>query len=453
MGEIDWMSGILVAMAGIGAGAALALTRRGETADAEGEARVRDLEQQKAEALQALKDLDDVQGVRGIQATAEERRALELRAAAAMRELEQARPTPKPRPSRSSDGPWISPQLQGFVTGAVVVSVAAAILFALQQGTMERTEGMSITGAAPEPAEQRRTPMPGTTGGAVAGVPPSLAPKPSDAVNAARALVAASPESTDAWAALGWALVEAEGWIDVWNAAGELLTLSPGHPDGLTLQAVVRTAMGMTDAAGTLLDDALEADPNHIQALSWKGSLLLRSGDREGAKTVWGKAASLAPDGGFDELVAMADTIDLSRPPGKASGARPSDHPPAPGGPPPAPAVDGATQGGGNRIAGTVSLAAGATPPPGGVVFLIARHPGVTRGPPVATRKLSAASFPVAFDLGDEHVMMGGPFPARVDLTARLDADGNAMTKDESDLHASAGTVEAGASALQLVLN
>ena len=469
MAELDLMPGLMVGLVGLLTGLALVLMNRGEPGDdGEAEARRRDLEQRKAHALQALRDLDDVQGARGVKATSEERAELERRAAEAMMALDRAdakgkgkgkgkhkgKQPPPPAPTPAPAAAAMNPKTQGFLMGAVVMGIGAAIIFGLDQGTTPRTDGMTATGGPPG-LTSRPPAQPGAPGSSVPGVPPNLAPKPSPIVDQARAAVSASPDSPQAWADLGWALVEAEGWIDVWNVASELLEIAPGHPDGLTLQATVRLTMGMDDQAATLLDQALLHDPNHVMAMSWKGSVLLRSGDREGAKTIWSRAALIAPEAGFDRLIVMADSADLTaRPaphPGGASapphpgGASAPPHPTAPTGAPPA--------AGGNRISGTLSLGDGAQTPPGGVIFVIARQPGVAGGPPVATVRLPAHTLPLDFALGDEHVMMGGPFPARVDLTARWDADGNAMTRGDADLHAAGGTVDAGAVGLALVLN
>ena len=48
--------------------------------------------------------------------------------------------------------------------------------------------------------------------------------------------------------------------------------------------------------------------------------------------------------------------------------------------------------------------------------------------------------------------MAGTPFPNRIDLSARWDLDGNAMTKDAGDLVAVVPDVAAGATGLALEL-
>ena len=68
-----------------------------------------------------------------------------------------------------------------------------------------------------------------------------------------------------------------------------------------------------------------------------------------------------------------------------------------------------------------------------GTLFLIARRAEVRQGPPAAVRKFDGPTFPLDFDLGTEHLMMGGAWPSEVWVEARLDSDGNAMTKSDED--------------------
>ncbi len=442
MGEVDYLPGIVATVVGLGLGGVLAMLQRGgAAAGTEPEARVADLRHRKAQLLEALRDLEDTAGAKGIQAASSERAELERRAAAAMRDLaaieksggKKARvvaETPKPAGG-------MSPQLKGMIQGAVVVAFGALLVFGLQRGTTPRTEGMGPTGAAPIGSRADKVPAEGSQGGQVGGVPKTLQPKPSPRVDAARAAVAANGDDATAWAELGYALVEAEGWIDVWNTAGELLKRAPDNPDGLVLQGIVRMAMGQDSAAKALVGQALAAHPDHVIALSYDGTLALRAGDRAGAKAAWQRADELAPGQGYDELVTMADTAQL-RPPGDAV-------------PAPAPqATEAAAAGAGIR--GTIRLADGAKAPASATLFIIARAPGVTRGPPAATRKMQVSSFPATFELGPEHVMMGGPFPASMSLSAKLDSDGNAMTKNAGDLKSATVEVAAGAEGVELVL-
>ena len=70
----------------------------------------------------------------------------------------------------------------------------------------------------------------------------------------------------------------------------------------------------------------------------------------------------------------------------------------------------------------------------GGTLFIIARARGVKRGPPMAVLRVSTPGFPLDFEIGPEQVMIPGMrFEGPIHLTARLDADGDAMTNEEGD--------------------
>ena len=90
-------------------------------------------------------------------------------------------------------------------------------------------------------------------------------------------------------------------------------------------------------------------------------------------------------------------------------------------------------------LAGQVSLADVVKEQPNGaVLFVVVRTAGgPTRGPPLAVRRIDSPAFPVSFRIGPSDVMMQGmPFTGPFDVYARLDADGNAMTKSPTDLEA-----------------
>jgi cytochrome c-type biogenesis protein CcmH len=73
--------------------------------------------------------------------------------------------------------------------------------------------------------------------------------------------------------------------------------------------------------------------------------------------------------------------------------------------------------------------------PAGGVLFVIARSQGGRGGPPLAVLRISDPAFPLDFSIGPENVMIPSMrFEGPISLSARLDADGNAMTRSEEDL-------------------
>jgi cytochrome c-type biogenesis protein CcmH len=117
--------------------------------------------------------------------------------------------------------------------------------------------------------------------------------------------------------------------------------------------------------------------------------------------------------------------------------------------------MGGAAGGSADPIAGSVELAEELKSriPPGAVLFVIARHG--TSGPPMAVKRIFAPSFPVGFSIGPEDRMSEQfPFAGPLQVTARLDADGNGTTREPGDLQGRLpDTVAPGASGLTLIID
>ena len=107
----------------------------------------------------------------------------------------------------------------------------------------------------------------------------------------------------------------------------------------------------------------------------------------------------------------------------------------------------------GAEIRGTLELAAGAEAGGPGVLFVIARSGA--GGPPLAVKRLPVGPFPLEFSLGPADVMMQGrPFEGQITLTARVDRDGDPMTRGEADLSGSApGPVTPGQTGISIRLS
>ncbi|NRA01339.1 MAG: hypothetical protein HRU00_01935 [Myxococcales bacterium] len=103
-------------------------------------------------------------------------------------------------------------------------------------------------------------------------------------------------------------------------------------------------------------------------------------------------------------------------------------------------------------IRGTLELADAATPSGSAVLFVIARSPA--GGPPLAVKRLGTGAFPIDFEIGPADAMLAGrPFAGPVQLSARLDADGDPLTRQPEDLVAALpDPVEPGTDGLRLVL-
>ena len=101
---------------------------------------------------------------------------------------------------------------------------------------------------------------------------------------------------------------------------------------------------------------------------------------------------------------------------------------------PPSPAAADASVGRpGASVRGNVNLAEAANGRTG-TLFIIARRQGAVGGPPLAVLRVPDPRFPLAFEIGPDQVMIPSMrFEGAIALTARLDADGDAMTRDDGD--------------------
>ena len=142
---------------------------------------------------------------------------------------------------------------------------------------------------------------------------------------------------------------------------------------------------------------------------------------------------------------APAALIDGSGNPGGPSGAMPGR---------PADAVAGSSgRNAGAGVSGTIQAPGMDTPAPGSVLYVIVRSVERAGGPPLAVRRLTPSAFPVEFEIGPRDAMMGeAPFPDRVTVEARLDGDGDPLSRDPGDRSAASGPVPPGAIGVTLRL-
>lgn len=116
---------------------------------------------------------------------------------------------------------------------------------------------------------------------------------------------------------------------------------------------------------------------------------------------------------------------------------------PARGALPPGRAEAGSTEPAGSATAsvapieGVIEIAPehASSSPDGAILFVIARNVGARGGPPLAVLRIAEPSFPLDFKIGPENVMIPSmKFAGSISLSARLDADGNAMTRGAGDV-------------------
>ena len=108
---------------------------------------------------------------------------------------------------------------------------------------------------------------------------------------------------------------------------------------------------------------------------------------------------------------------------------------------------------GATLLSGTISLDPAVTQSPGAAVtvFIIARS-GPGKGKPVLARRIDAQSFPLPFALTGADSMMAGDKPAQVSLEARIDLDGDAMTREPGSPTARLTSVALGSNQIALTL-
>ena len=93
--------------------------------------------------------------------------------------------------------------------------------------------------------------------------------------------------------------------------------------------------------------------------------------------------------------------------------------------------------------------------PPGAILFIIARSGGQGGGPPLAVKRIASPHFPLEFSIGPgDRMIQAMPFVGPIQLSARLDADGNAMTRAPGDLQGQAqGSYEPGATDIEISID
>lgn len=203
-----------------------------------------------------------------------------------------------------------------------------------------------------------------------------------------------------------------------------VLQRNPNDARALTYQALVHIAARQPEAASVMLQKATSVDPNLLDAWVGLAWLNAEAGDMTKAQAAIEEGKKRHPEQAarLDDLMAHLKSPQQAAQPAVAPAASASE---------------------GVHI--TLN-AANATYPPMAVIFVIVRSAGSTSGPPAAVKRLPIGSFPIRVDLTASDSMMGQPLPARMRIEARIDSDGNPMTKDPRDPSGSADNVALGQS-------
>jgi cytochrome c-type biogenesis protein CcmH len=223
------------------------------------------------------------------------------------------------------------------------------------------------------------------------------------------------------------------------EAFKKVLEADPNQPEAHSYMGMILIQAGHADGAMMAFDRALAQAPNYPMALWGKGMILYREKkDYDGARVVLQQLLQLIPPG---EDRAEIEKIVASFPPQGSNAGQVSAAP--------SPASRQTVSGKitlGTKVKGMNSKA---------TLFIIARPAGARGGPPLAVKKIDQPVFPLSYVIGAENVMMQGtPFTGKIDLTVRLDNDGNPTTRTPGDLMGNyQGPVDVGAKNIDIVID
>ena len=424
-GTVDWTSAIVILVAGLilGVLCVMYFRRRKSPVRDDGALQRKDLEAKRDALLQQL---------RGPDLAASERTRLELETAQVLRALDTTKsPLPVARREGKGEGSpstsGMNPTIKGFLWGAGSVAALAGLFYFVMQQSTPRQEGGSVTGAM-----QTATPQPQTQSGQ----------QPDPMVLQLEAAVQRDPNNLQLRNDLAQAYLERDNLMAVFEQTKIVLEKSPNDSRALTFQGLVRMAMGESETALRMLQQATKVDPRNLDgwvALAW---VYAQSNRMNEAEATMKEAMKQSPK----DRARLEQVFEQMKQHVAQAGQQPlpEGHPSIDGAPaaaaaPTAPASS-APAGGAVHI--TINLDPSAKTR-SGIVFVIVRNPA--GGPPIAVKRIVATSFPTSVDLSSADSMMGQPLPASFRLEARLDTDGDPMTRPATDPMASQEGVSPGA--------
>ena len=208
------------------------------------------------------------------------------------------------------------------------------------------------------------------------------------------------------------------------EAFKKVLAADPNNPEAHAYMGFILVQAGHGDGALMAFDKALAQAPNFPMALWGKGMVLYREKkDNAGAREIFEKLLNLMPPGEErNEIVKVLAEI-----PADSQKSSPSK----------AATTNAAAPSTSAQVSGTISVdpKLKASVDPNAALFIIARPAGGAGGPPLAVKKIDKPIFPLSYSLSQENVMMQGtPFTGKINITVRLDKDGNAVTRGPGDL-------------------
>jgi cytochrome c-type biogenesis protein CcmH len=233
-----------------------------------------------------------------------------------------------------------------------------------------------------------------------------------------------------------------QDWPTAIEAFQSVLAADPNHPEAHSYMGFILVQAGHGDAALMAFEKALSTAPNLPMALWGKGIVLYRERqDYRGAREVLERLVKLLPAG---EDRSEIEKVLAELPPSDKQAAKAAKT---------APATAAQTQ----QITGIIRIEPKLKNQVDrqATLFIIARR-AETGGPPLAVKKIEPPSFPVSYSLGAENLMIqGSSFTGKMNISARLDKDGDPMTREAGNVFGEykKNPVEAGSKNVDVVID
>ncbi|HET7435615.1 MAG TPA: tetratricopeptide repeat protein [Thermoanaerobaculia bacterium] len=411
-GSTDWVSAVSILAGGLILGLLFAyfFNRRKSARMLDADLERKDLEAKRDVLVQQLRELD-------ADAAPKERIRLENETAKVLKALDGYRATsPKAAaPAQPSSGAFANPAVRGFLWGFGSFAAVAFLGYLVWQSANPRTENGPVTGGGPagmQTAQQQPQQMPADP-----------------ALQSIEAQVKATPDNLALRNQLAQAYLERDNLMGVFEQTKYVLERNPDDSRALAFQGLVRMAMGDAAGATRMLQHATKSDPTNLDAhvgLAWVYS---QQGKEKEAEASIAEAARISPKDKprLDAILAQMHNAgqQATTPVAQGSGELPPGHPVID---PTQSAQAAPAAAGGPSVTVTVALARTSAT---GVLYIIARNPA--GGPPIAVHREAAPRFPFTYTLSSADSMMGQQLPQSFRLEARLDSDGDAMSKNPND--------------------
>lgn len=252
-----------------------------------------------------------------------------------------------------------------------------------------------------------------------------------------------TPSNRDAAAALaqGKQAFAQQDYPKAIDAFKKVLASDPNHPEAHSYMGFILMQASHGDGALMAFDKALSQAPNFPMALWGKGMVLYQDKkDFAAAREIFEKLLTLVPPGEERNEIAKV----LAEIPSGGGEPKPTAKP--------SPAT------GSRTVSGKIILDPKLTDKidPQASLFIIARSADSAGGPPLAVKKIDRPTFPLTYSLGQENVMMQGtPFDGKIHISVRLDKDGNPTTRGAGDLTGeyTKNPVEVGVKSVDIVID